>query len=35
MATLRLWTDAEVEKDPAVKAVFDDIRAVRKSEIRQ
>ena len=32
MATLRLWTDAEVEKDPAVKGVFDDIRAVRKSK---
>jgi uncharacterized peroxidase-related enzyme len=32
LATLRLWTDAEVERNPAVKAVFDDIRAVRKSD---
>jgi uncharacterized peroxidase-related enzyme len=32
MATVRLWTDHEVEKDPAVKAVFDDIRSVRGSD---
>jgi AhpD family alkylhydroperoxidase len=32
MATVRLLTDAEAEADPAVKAVFDDIRAVRKSD---
>jgi uncharacterized peroxidase-related enzyme len=32
MATVRLWTDDDVEKDPAVKAVFDDIRRVRKSD---
>ena len=32
MATVRLWTDDEVGKDPAVKAVFDDIRRVRGSE---
>src|SRR5689334_17041232 len=32
MATVRLWTDAEVEKDPAVKAIFDDIRRARKSD---
>lgn len=32
MATVRLWTDAEAEADPAVKAVFDDIRATRKSD---
>ena len=32
MTTVRLWTDEDVEKDPAVKAVFDDIRHVRKSE---
>lgn len=32
MATVKLWTDAEVDADPAVKAVFDDIRAVRKSD---
>jgi AhpD family alkylhydroperoxidase len=32
MATARLLTDAEVEKIPAAKAVFDDIRATRKSD---
>lgn len=32
MATVKLWTDAEAEADPAVKAVFDDIRATRKSD---
>jgi len=32
MATIRLWTDEEAEKSPAVKAVFDDIRAVRQSD---
>jgi alkylhydroperoxidase family enzyme len=32
MATTRLLTDAEVEKIPAVKAMFDDIRATRKSD---
>jgi AhpD family alkylhydroperoxidase len=32
MATTRLLGDAEVEKIPAVKAVFDDIRATRKSD---
>ena len=32
MATVRLWSDAEAEADPAVKAVFDDIRATRKSD---
>jgi AhpD family alkylhydroperoxidase len=32
MTTVRLWTDDEVEKDPAVKAVFDDIRRARKSD---
>ncbi|WP_237153809.1 carboxymuconolactone decarboxylase family protein [Oryzibacter oryziterrae] len=32
MATVKLWTDAEAEADPRVKAVFDDIRAVRKSD---
>ncbi|RWN12319.1 MAG: carboxymuconolactone decarboxylase family protein [Mesorhizobium sp.] len=32
MATAKLLTDAEVEKIPAVKAVFDDIRATRKSD---
>jgi len=32
MTTLRLWTDAEVDGDPRVKAVFDDIRKSRKSD---
>jgi uncharacterized peroxidase-related enzyme len=32
MATVRLWTDEEAEKDPAVKAVFDEIRRVRGSD---
>ena len=32
MATVKLWSDAEAEADPRVKAVFDDIRAVRKSD---
>jgi AhpD family alkylhydroperoxidase len=32
MATVRLWTDAEAEANAAVKAVFDDIRATRKSD---
>jgi AhpD family alkylhydroperoxidase len=32
MSTLRLWTDAEVDADPRVKAVFDDIRRSRKSD---
>ena len=32
MATTRLLSDAEVERIPAVKAVFDDIRATRKSD---
>ena len=32
MATVKLWTDAEAEASPKVKAVFDDIRATRKSD---
>lgn len=32
MATVRLWTDTEVEQNPAVKAVFDDIRRSRGSD---
>jgi alkylhydroperoxidase family enzyme len=32
MATVKLWTDAETEAHPRVKAVFDDIRATRKSD---
>jgi AhpD family alkylhydroperoxidase len=32
MATVRLWADDDVAKNPRVKAVFDDIRATRKSD---
>jgi AhpD family alkylhydroperoxidase len=32
MSTVKLWTDAEVSADPRIKAVFDDIRATRKSD---
>lgn len=32
MATVKLWTDDDVAKVPRAKAVFDDIRATRKSE---
>src|SRR3954449_7736500 len=32
MATVKLLTDAEVEARPLVSAVFDDIRATRKSD---
>ena len=32
MATVKLWNDEEVATVPAVKAVFDDIRATRKSD---
>jgi AhpD family alkylhydroperoxidase len=32
MATVKLWTDEEVAADPRVQAVFDDIRATRKSD---
>ncbi|RFB88735.1 alkylhydroperoxidase [Rhizobium leguminosarum bv. trifolii] len=32
MATVKLLTDAEADAIPAVKAVFDDIRATRKSD---
>ncbi len=31
VATVRLWTDDEADKEPAVKAVFDDIRRARGS----
>ena len=31
MATVKLWSDTDVETAPRVKAVFDDIRATRKS----
>jgi AhpD family alkylhydroperoxidase len=32
MATAKLWSDEEVSRNPRVKAVFDDIRATRKSD---
>jgi AhpD family alkylhydroperoxidase len=32
MATVKLWTDAEVANSPRVKAVFDDIRVTRNSD---
>ncbi|RMF40214.1 MAG: carboxymuconolactone decarboxylase family protein [Alphaproteobacteria bacterium] len=32
MATVRLVSDAEAEANPAVKAVFDDIRATRRTD---
>src|ERR1700742_2429258 len=32
MATVKLWTDQEVSANPRVRAIFDDIRATRKSE---
>ena len=32
MATVKLWTDDEVAADTRVKAVFDEIRATRKSD---
>ena len=32
MATVKLWTDEEAATVPAVRAVFDDIRATRKAD---
>ncbi len=32
MATVKLWTEEEVAADARVQAVFEDIRATRKSE---
>ena len=32
MATVKLWTDEEVATNDRVKAVFEDIRATRKSD---
>ena len=32
MATVKLWSDAEVDGVPQLKAVFDDIRTTRKSD---
>lgn len=31
MATVKLWTDQQAEADERIRAVFDDIRATRKS----
>ncbi len=33
MATVKLWTDAEADADGRVKAVFDDIRRTRDSDV--
>lgn len=32
MTTVRLWSDEEAATEPRVQAVFDDIRATRKSD---
>ena len=32
MAIVKLWSDAEVDEVPQLKAVFDDIRLIRKSD---
>jgi AhpD family alkylhydroperoxidase len=32
MSTVKIWTDEEVSKHPRLQAVFDDIRATRKSD---
>ena len=32
MSTVKLWSDEDANNDPAVKAVFDDIRQVRQSD---
>ena len=32
MPTVKLWTDAEVAASPRIQAVFEDIRATRKSD---
>jgi AhpD family alkylhydroperoxidase len=32
MPTVKIWTDAEVDAVPRVKAVFEDIRKTRKSD---
>ena len=32
MVTIHLWSDIEVEANPAVKTVFEDIRASRRSD---
>ena len=32
MSTTKLWSDEEINADPQLKSVFDDIRLVRKSD---
>ncbi|NUQ30023.1 MAG: carboxymuconolactone decarboxylase family protein [Acidobacteriaceae bacterium] len=32
MATVKIWTDEEINQVPELKAVFDDIRAIRKTD---
>ena len=32
MPTVKLWTDAEVSTNHRIEAIFDDIRATRKSD---
>ena len=32
MSTVKLWSDDDVEKDPRVMAVFEDIRTVRNTD---
>ena len=32
MSTVKLWSDEDANNDPAVQAVFDDIRRVRQSD---
>src|ERR1700751_2151080 len=32
MAAAKIWTDEQASSDPRVKAIFDDIRATRKSD---
>jgi AhpD family alkylhydroperoxidase len=32
MATVKLWTDAEVSSNPRIQTVFEDIRATRNSD---
>ena len=32
MSTVKLWSDEDANNDPAVKAVFDEIRHVRQSD---
>jgi len=32
MSTVKLWNDSEVSTNPRIRAIFDDIRATRKSD---